>query len=148
MVTLIDDKIAYALGWGYCRIDKFIPRQPAIRIQTKMATAKLQNSSLQNGRLETNGWRHGDYVHSFIQSTTDPATLPVPGSSSQIFQQEQNLNNSRVSDISPAVHIEWCGKILRGSPWHTLNPSGDVSCGCFRHPQSCCFSYSRQLTEM
>ena len=28
-----------------------------------MTTAKMPNSRLQNSSPQTNGWRHGDYIH-------------------------------------------------------------------------------------
>ena len=39
--------------------------------KTKMATAKMTNSRLQNRSPQTNGWRHGDYVHFYIQSMVE-----------------------------------------------------------------------------
>lgn len=42
---------------------------------TKIATAKMSNWRLQSCSPQTNGWRHGDYVHLFIQFMVGEAGL-------------------------------------------------------------------------
>lgn len=68
--------------------------------KNKMATGKMQTSSLQSGTPQTNGWRHGDLVH--LYSLVSVCTLLYLAwenlhSSNSLPEMESHLSDALVS---------------------------------------------------